>query len=335
MHNLILLFRSSGVITTLAVQLASIKEHLRGDYKLTVVVTGQRSSLGNSVCVYLDNLDNEINVKYLDNVIHSEPDTLISMNACSNKLPTIVFSSSVIISRDINVSLLEGGAFSACASNGFNNLESDQNIWQSLYAKSGVDNRGMCLKTRIGGRIVPPIFEMDIIVINNPKKLAKHWRSMHEITVAHEDLKSKPLLAWKFSLGLAVMMANYKYTLIREDCSYPIDFKPLNNHILPSAFVYRNTESLCSERAIRKLFHDLTIDNKPLEEMINSDKSWSPVLKVVSGHLDQNEITSSQLQEQKPFIVDGALTGIPRSGTSYLVALLNKTKRTVVINEPS
>jgi len=105
-----------------------------------------------------------------------------------------------------------------------------------------------------------------------------------------------------------------------ESYNYPINLKTIDARRPPVICHYHDAATLMREPAAMEVVKSLVKEYRGLAEVLAADGAWSGVLE----SLDRPLGAPREL----------VITGIPRSGTSYLCNLLHRFDNCVVLNEP-
>jgi hypothetical protein len=224
----------------------------------------------------------------------------------------------------------------------------DEDVWRQVYDTAGVPYPSMRLPATVSNEFAPPYFNAGWLAIDRGSELSVAWveccrRIETNETLATRNSPPPHRTYWldQVGLGVAVAKLNLEFDCLDERYNYPANLKPLDETQLPYFCHYHFPEVVEQEPALRRLIDSLTSEYAGLRAHLASFPDWNSVLArkptmtntklgVSSvGRLLRRRVRTSQ---RKP--ADLLITGIPRSGTSYLCNLLHRYSNCVVINEP-
>ena len=130
----------------------------------------------------------------------------------------------------------------------------------------------------------------------------------------------------KISLAVAVKKSGLEIDVLDERYSHPTWLKPLNERDLPIFARYREPADIAREPALLKLVAQLVGENGDLRAILANAPDWNPILKIA-------EKIGSNIKIGEPLSPELIITGIPRSGTSYLCNLLHRFDNCIILNE--
>ncbi len=198
-----------------------------------------------------------------------------------------------------------------------------------------------------------PYFNAGMITIDNNKEFSSEWiECCKKIDESDNILNKRP---WLDQIGLPIVLKklNWDYGVLDERFNFPAHQKKMPQN-LPFLCHYHFPQTISEEKRLRYVIDKSILKYPLLLELTKDFPQWSflsdskfkRILKRVYWK-NRNKFVSkiSQIKniiyyrfwdlipnknENKNIII----TGIPRSGTSYLCKLLNSVENSVVINEP-
>jgi hypothetical protein len=114
--------------------------------------------------------------------------------------------------------------------------------------------------------------------------------------------------------------------VLDERYNHPTWLKPLNEHDLPIFARYDDAVNIAREPAMLSLLADLLNENPDLREIVADDPAWQAIVKIADSAV-------SNIKAGDPITPELIITGIPRSGTSFLCNLLHRMSNCVILNE--
>lgn len=216
-------------------------------------------------------------------------------------------------------------------------------LWQPIYDlfKLPLPNRRVI--SSVSGELMLPYFNAGVIAIQNGLDFGLRWEECCKIIDAETSITNKRPWLDQIALPIAVAQLNLTYQCLDERFNYPAHLKPLPNSF-PFLCHYHWPSVIRREPRLNQLVVQLA-DNYPLlKEMLAKSPMWAQLLKPYLLSKPPRRFlvrVSTRLKSLKyrKFLSDkraeAIITGIPRSGTSYLCRLLHTLPDCVVINEPS
>jgi hypothetical protein len=222
--------------------------------------------------------------------------------------------------------------------------------WQPVYDLCQLSLPPERVISSTSGQLMLPYFNAGVIVVQNGLGFAQVWEECcQKIDAAASITKKRPWLD-QIALPIAVNQLSLQYKCLDERFNYPVHLKPLPKSTVLSPFLchYHRHSIIRREPLLNDLVKELANANLLLEKLILNSNEWARLLKPYTLQKSPRRLFSRPLTSFKPsrllkkprgFLpdnrVEAIITGIPRSGTSYLCRLLNNLSDCVVINEPA
>ena len=196
-----------------------------------------------------------------------------------------------------------------------------QSDWDAVYAACGARPLSGVIRTTYTEQMIAPYFNSAFVAVPANIGFGDVWldccRKIDTIT----DLPNKRPHLDQIALSPAVSRLGLAYDCLDERYNFAINRKPMDASDLPLFCHYHDARALAAEPAGVALVRELMQQTSRLREILSADPEWSPIIG--SRGLDLS-------RGGKDLIV----TGIPRSGTSYLCKLLHGFENCVVLIEP-
>ena len=138
------------------------------------------------------------------------------------------------------------------------------------------------------------------------------------------DIPSKRPHLDQIALPVAAAKSAAHINLLDENWNFPAHLRPVPP-ILPKLCHYHWPEVIEREPTLLDAVDDLVAGSAGLAEILGQHERWRRVCRKVQGGRKTPRAVTLPV---------GVITGIPRSGTSYLCQLLHAVPDQVVINEP-
>lgn len=210
----------------------------------------------------------------------------------------------------------------------------DLNVWSRVYGKFGLSVPDRRMITTVTQELTAPYFNAGFIAVNRDAGLGSEWLEVCKQIDADPTIANKRPWLDQVGLPVALEKLGIEYDCLGDDYNFPLNLKTIRNGEMPYFCHYHNPVFIRQEQKVNGLFLEL-IDLYPdIGRLLSTDDAWSSLARPFKlGQRDKAVYSEAPVQTSGS-TRDGIITGIPRSGTSYLCALLNKVKNCVAINEP-
>ena len=176
------------------------------------------------------------------------------------------------------------------------------------------------------GQYFPLCFDPGFIAVPANIRFGDAWleccqtiRQGHSLPTA-QDLQ-------KISLAVAVRKLEMEIDVLEEHYNHPTWLRPLSERDLPIFARYDDPANILREPAMLISLANLLKENAALRALLADDPAWQPIAKVCDA-------SEKKIKTGDPVAPELIITGIPRSGTSYLCNLLHRMNNCVILNEP-
>ena len=220
----------------------------------------------------------------------------------------------------------------------------DRDKWQSIYQACGAEVPELTLRATTSGESMAPYFNAGVIAVEANSGFGRLWSECAARIDQIPDIPSKRPFLDQIALPVAAAQSGEQTKLLNEDWNFPAHLRPLPL-IVPRLCHYHWPEVIKREPALLDAVEDLTTRTPELARILRCDRKWRGVLRKMTGSRERSpaqrwlrRFGRAQPQRSTPRskrLPVGVITGIPRSGTSYLCRLLYAQPDHVVINEPS
>jgi sulfotransferase family protein len=183
----------------------------------------------------------------------------------------------------------------------------------------------------------PASFDLGLIAVDRAIDLGPTWlRSVRE----RQDPPAQR--ATGTELSIAVAQLGLTVDCLDEGYNYPVHLKPLDARRPPFFCRYGTPGALLREPLLRELVQSLLKEHPGIADLMEERREWSQIRDAVTfrratttGTIPRDEEgyrSRWNIRRQNP--PNLIITGIPRSGTSYLCNLLHRYSNCVIVNEP-
>lgn len=210
-------------------------------------------------------------------------------------------------------------------------------LWQRLYARCGLPMPAACVAATVSGTLMPPYFNAGFIATTAPAALAPRWAELcRRIDTMQDVMPRRPWLD-QLALPLAAATLGLEMRCLGERWNYPAHLRPVQD--APMLVHYHQPQVIAREATLIGAL-DAVLTREPwLAERLANEPGWSRV-HVAWRH--RRETTPQprrwwprRAPAASPPPADVLVSGIPRSGTSYLCRCLDAFDNAAVVNEPA
>ncbi|MEZ5672035.1 MAG: sulfotransferase [Thiotrichaceae bacterium] len=202
--------------------------------------------------------------------------------------------------------------------------------WQTLYQLFQKDIPELRVSATVSGEIMPPYFNAGFLAIPPSQHFFNTWLACcRRIDESPKIVSKRPYLD-QIALSVAVMELGFSLDCLDESYNYPAHHKPLDINNLPFFCHYHHPLIIRREPALYRLVTQLLQKYPELAPMLRQSPEWA---KLTVPHFQPRQTWWGKTQTTLQ-LPEAIITGIPRSGTSYLCKILHQVKESVVINEP-
>ena len=318
---------------------ASLKHFLRCDYEMVAAVPMPAERWGapnastlqqlEEMGVRIVHITNEIDPDYpISNKvsclrIHTEADKQVFMD--SDMLCLRVFNDQSCFSVPFNAKPADLATFAT-----------DVETWQRVYATADAVMPRLRIPATVSGDFIPPYFNAGFIAVQSGIGFGDTWLDCcKRIDADIEILNKRPWLD-QIALPVAVQKLGLAYNCLDESYNYPAHLKPIDAKRLPCFCHYHFPEVIRREPLLNALVQELAGQYSAIGQIMAAHPQWAVLLqqhrRATRPPLWRRLIMPQKTQPSPPDLI---ITGIPRSGTSYLCNLLHRIENCVVINEPT
>ncbi|WEJ70759.1 sulfotransferase [Pseudomonas sp. PSE14] len=210
-------------------------------------------------------------------------------------------------------------------------VSTSASYWGRLYALVGLALPEARVVASLSGDLMPPYFNAGFIWVHGPAEFAQQWQRIAREIEAATDIDYK--WPWLDQLALPLALAHMqRHTEVLSDrYNYPLHLKPLDAGNDPYFCHYHDPEVLAREPALLRDLQTLQSQWPELTRTLELYPAWRQVCSDIKAVLCPAPVAQEANSEGTNLII----TGLPRSGTSFLCRLLSERPQTVVINEPA
>lgn len=209
-------------------------------------------------------------------------------------------------------------------------VPTSENYWSRLYGIFGLELPSARVFTSVSGELMPSYFNAGFIWIRQATSFAKQWLEIARRVAFERDLECKWPWLDQLTIPLTLAHLGRQVEVVGERYNYPLHLKPLSACQDPYFCHYHHPSVLSREPVLLRDLNALCGRWPELLETLQAAPDWAPII----ADLDRVHRLESDHSAESPGL-DLIVTGLPRSGTSFLCRILSERPNTVVINEPS
>ncbi|MFN2507815.1 MAG: sulfotransferase [Chthoniobacterales bacterium] len=213
----------------------------------------------------------------------------------------------------------------------------DEAAWRVAYETAGAQFPSMRFPSTVSREFGPPYFNSGFVAVDASVKFGEAWRECCHKVRADARVENKAVWLDQIALPVAIAKLGLAYDCLDERYNYPAHLKPLEAQRAPYFCHYHTAEVFAREPALRDLLRSLIEEHSWLADVLHAHRNWHGVLPA-GGTITAEpgwQLQSSAPSPRRGNLPNLIITGIPRSGTSYLCNLLHRHSNCVIVNEPT
>lgn len=201
----------------------------------------------------------------------------------------------------------------------------EHEIWRTIYLSCGAQMPDVTVHATSSREPMAPYFNAGVLSTRSKSGFGRHWAECAVIIDAMPGVPAKRPHLDQIALPVAAARLGLKPKLLSEEWNYPAHLRHLPQD-LPNLCHYHWPEVLEREPSLLDAVRDLSENSPVIPEAMRREPVWHRLGEKLPRR--PRGLGARNLPE-------GIITGIPRSGTSYLCRLLSDHPQNVVINEPA
>jgi hypothetical protein len=322
----------------------SLTRYLTGDYELIAAVPQSpihNSHLSDDSQTLLRTLKiRQVSITNPINEDYPIGNKIAALDIQTSAEQVIFLDSDILCLRTLAPHLLFSAAVNAKPAD-LTNFAGDLVFWQAVYNLFALPLPTRRVLSSVSGELMLPYFNAGVIAINNGLGFAQMWQACCLAIDAEPTITNKRPWLDQIALPIAIAKLGLAVHCLDERFNYPAHLKPLptNQNALPFLCHYHWPAVIRREPLLNQLVIELTTAYPLLKKMLLTTPTWATLLKPYvlppRRWLPKKWpaiIKKSRWYNNQPTAI---ITGMPRSGTSYLCRLLHQIPNCVVINEPT
>jgi hypothetical protein len=202
----------------------------------------------------------------------------------------------------------------------------DESAWRAIFQSCGTHLPATRGFSRYSGQYFPLCFDPGIVAVPAASGFGDQWLACcRSLAQAHPTKSAADIQT--IALAVAAVKSGLEIRLLDERFGHPIWLHPMNERDLPLLARYDNPENIARETALLVVLQKLLAEYPELREIADSDPAWQRVI-------DGAQRLTKNIGAGDPLTPEIIITGIPRSGSSFLCNLLHRRTNCVILNEP-
>ncbi|MCP1647404.1 sulfotransferase [Pseudomonas nitroreducens] len=200
-------------------------------------------------------------------------------------------------------------------------IPTDVDYWEPLYRLAGLQPPVKRVLTSCTSELMLPYFNAGFIWMRQAASFAAQWLAIAKLIASASEIEHKWPWLDQLALPVALQSQGRQVKVLTERFNFPAHLKPLRCGADQLFCHYHELAVLPREVVLMELIDELRQRWPELDEVLHSCAAGRAILEADSGSEGQSA-------------EDILITGLPRSGTSYLCRLLSERPDTVIVNEP-
>lgn len=212
-------------------------------------------------------------------------------------------------------------------------------LWQRLYGRFVLRVPADRVIASVSGQMMYPYFNAGMLATTEAIALAPVWAETCRAVDAMQDVNPRRPWLDQIALPLAAARLGLDTRSLGENWNYPAHIKPLLGQ--PRLVHYHQPRVVAREPALTTLVARLLQRYPVLSAVLQADAAWLPVLHAIGRGTSPAPARHrlrrwlAPRRRDRPADHDLIVTGIPRSGTSYVCKILDGFANVAAVNEPA
>ncbi len=202
----------------------------------------------------------------------------------------------------------------------------DESAWRTIFQLCGSHLPGTRGFSEHTGQFFPLCFDPGFVAVPANAGFGDVWRHSFQ-TIRQTQSKKSASDIRNVALAVAAAKSQLDVDVLDERYGQPIWLRPIDERNPPIFARYDNPENIAREPSLLLLLAKLLGDYPELRDLTAGDASWQRVITLAVP-------SSKEISPGHVLTPEIIISGIPRSGTSYLCHLLHCMSNCVALNEP-
>lgn len=198
-------------------------------------------------------------------------------------------------------------------------------LWEDIYTQMGLPAPERRVRLTVNEKLSWPYFNAGFVVAKTPKALASAWMAIAKNLNNSESLENKFPWLDQITLPIAIQQCHQNsWKCLEEKYNFPGHLRSLAQKEIALCH-YHSPGVILREPRLYELCNEFLHAFPEFKQTFNLHAEWKSLSQPKFPQVVNYE------EKRRNFII----TGIPRSGTSYVSTLLHSQENWVVINEPA
>jgi len=308
---------------------ASLRENLKGDFDYVVAVP-KNSELSKTTKLLIKQL--KLRVVEIENPIKGDypiGNKIACLNIETQAKKIIFLDSDILCLKNFDPCDYFLSDFSAKPSD-LSTFTNNDDTWKKVYDMFNLPLPQERVSTTVSEELILPYFNAGVIAIRNGIGFGGAWKEVCQTIDSDMSIENKYPWLDQIGLPVAAKKLGIGFNLLDENLNHPSHLKPLSDSVYLSH--YHEPSVIRREPQLNALVLRLIKKYPLIKKLLSTSEDWSKLTKVYKIKRPFPFFTPKiKPGLNQPNII---ITGLPRSGTSYLCSLIHTIKDSVVINEP-
>ncbi len=195
--------------------------------------------------------------------------------------------------------------------------------WEYIYQKAGLNFPSRRVRLTVSNTLSLPYFNAGVVATCVPKQLSAQWLALAKELIKDGAVSNKFPWLDQITLPLAFEKAG-TWGCLSEYFNFPAHLRSIGEHSVGLCH-YHNPAIFLTQPRLMNLFYKAIAEMPLLRDLVLNSAAWAALLNPVV------KLGLGSSNKHRNFLI----TGIPRSGTSYLASVLDAQQDWLVINEPA
>ncbi|HEX4056142.1 MAG TPA: sulfotransferase [Tepidisphaeraceae bacterium] len=202
----------------------------------------------------------------------------------------------------------------------------NESTWRAMFQTCGAHLPPARFYSPYTGQYFPLCFDGGLVVVPARSRFGDAWlECFQNIRRSHPAGQTRDLQ--NIALAIAAVKLGMEIDVLEQRYNHPAGLRPLNDAEPPIFARYEDPKIIAREPALLVHLNDLLREHADLRALLADDPAWNSVANIASD-------AGAKIKTGEPLAPELIITGIPRSGTSYLCNILHQMSNCVILNEP-
>jgi hypothetical protein len=320
---------------------ASLRQHVRGDHELVACLPGPHTDWGEPAAATLRCLD-ALGVRTAATANPIGADYPIGNKVGAAAIATtadrvLLLDSDILCLRELDLDRCFGGGFLAKPAD-VATFPTTPATWTRLYERFRLPAPDRRVTATVSGDEMWPYFNAGVVAFPVGAGFPQAWADCCRVIDREPDVPARRPHLDQIALPIAAARCGLDFTPLPERLNFPAHLMPLAD-AAPILCHYHWPQVLRREPALVRAVAELIERHAELAAVFDRSDCRDLLLPALrrTGSRPRGAVAGpagAAGPRPDPPPVDGIVTGIPRSGTSYLCGCLHRLHDQVAINEP-